>query len=446
MKMTQWIVLLAVLTAMVFGITFAVSSLPGRKSGGQKSVPQIRLTFADAETRFPATDPTRPGQAPRPAECELGQSQGHDFWFKNENAQDLPVGVFSKTCQCTSVELWVAPKDWTDVPEPAKRDEAAKKLESAATRTELKEKEGGVVVPAGAVGLLRLTWNGNRPGEKSLSATLWMGEKGPGPQQTFDIWTIFVNPVRAAAEYNVGVFRPDEFPKTVYAECWSSTRSEFPLDVELIHNRWKDKEASNPFELGAPVKMTAEELDKLRKDWGGGAVLSGYKAPLTLRRRSPDGTTPMDLGPFRQYLALKTPGADPIQTIVSGSIRGDLGPVNDNTVSVSLGDFDCTSKDVHELIQVASGSDVTRLELDKRTPDYLTVDADSLKQWDRLGGRKIWNLQVKWVPGSGASGKFPREEDEYRDSAVYVRPVYEKASESSPPCLRIPVRGDADTR
>lgn len=205
MKMTQWIVLLAVLTAMVFGITFAVSSLPGRKSGGQKSVPQLRLTFADADTRFPPADPARPGQAPRPAECELGQSQAHDFWFKNENAQDVPVGVFSQTCQCTSVELWLAPRDWTDVPEPAKRNEAAKKLESAATRTELKEKEGSAMVPAGAVGLLRLRWKGDRVGQKTLSATLWMEEKGPGPMQTFDISTVFVGPVRAAAEYNVGV-------------------------------------------------------------------------------------------------------------------------------------------------------------------------------------------------------------------------------------------------
>ncbi len=409
-------------------------------------MPQLRLTFADTETRFPATDPAHPGQEPPPAECELGQSQAHDFWFKNENAQDLPVGVFSKTCQCTSVELWVAPKDWTYVPEPAKRDEAAKKLESSATRTELKEKEGGAVVPAGAVGLLRLTWNGSRLGSKSLAATLWMEEKGPGPQQTFDIWTIFVNPVRAAAEYSVGVFSPDELPKTVYAYCWSSTRSELPLDVQLVHNRWEDKEASNPFQLGAPVKMTEEELGRLRKekDWRGGAALAGYKAPLTLRRRSPDGATPMDLGPFRQHLQLKTPGAEPVQTAISGWVRGDLAPVDEKAIPVRLGDFVRTKEDVHEMIQLESGPDVTRLELDKRTPDYLTVDADSLTQPDRVGGRKIWNLQVKWVPSSGASGPFPRDEDDYRDGAVYVRPVYEKTGGPSPPSLRIPVVGKAD--
>ncbi len=446
MKRAQWIVLLAVLTAMVFGITFAVSSLPGRKSSGPKSVPQTRLTFVDGETRFPAPDPDNPGQAPSPAECELGQAQAHDFWFKNDNAQDLPVGVFSKTCQCTSVELWLAPKSWTDVPEPAKRDEAAKQLESAATKTELKEKEGGVVVPAGAVGLLRLTWKGDHLGPKSLSATLWMGEKGPGPQQVFDIWTVFVGPLMAKAQYNVGSFTTDELPQTVYAECWSSTRSELPLDVKLVDNRWEDKEGSNPFELGAPVKMTAEELAAMRKEWPGGVVLVGYKVPLTLRRRSKDGTTPLDLGPFRQHLELKTTGAKAIQTTLSGWIRGELGPVDEKAVPVRFEPFD-RSKAISQLIQVASDADVTRLEVDKdRTPDFLTVGEDSLKQSNKVGGRKLWNLEVQWVPKSGADGVFPRDEDGYRDSAVYVRPVYAKTGGPSPPCLRIPVTGKADTQ
>ena len=185
MKTAQWIVLLGVVVAMVFGITFAVSSLPGRKSSGPKSAPQAKLTFADSVTRFPAPEPGKPEVEQPPAECELGHSQAHDFWFKNENAQDLPVGVFSKTCQCTTVELWIAPKDWTDVPEPAQRDEAVKKLEASVQPTQLLEKQNGAAVPAGAVGFVRLTWKGDKAGPKSLSATLWMDEAGPGPTQIF---------------------------------------------------------------------------------------------------------------------------------------------------------------------------------------------------------------------------------------------------------------------
>ena len=96
------------------------------------------------------------------------EAQTHDFWFKNENAQDLPVGVNNKTCQCTSVQLWIAPKDWTEAPAAEDRDRRAKELESVAARTELKDAEQGVTVPAGAVGLVRLGWKGDRAGQHSI--------------------------------------------------------------------------------------------------------------------------------------------------------------------------------------------------------------------------------------------------------------------------------------
>src|SRR5207302_5628853 len=126
-------------------------------------------------TSFPASLPTQPGMPPPPppppAECEVGQAQTHDFWYKNNNAQDLPVGVNHKTCQCTSVELWIAPREWTDVPPAADRDRRAKELEAVAARTELKEKEDGVTVPAGAVGLVRLGWKGDRVGQECLAGS-----------------------------------------------------------------------------------------------------------------------------------------------------------------------------------------------------------------------------------------------------------------------------------
>ena len=444
MKPAQWIALLVVVTLMVFGITFAVSSLPGRKSSGPKSAPVAKLTFADLETRFPAGEPGSPSQPP-PAEYELGKDKvgTHDFWFKNENPQDLPVGVFSKTCQCTSVDLWVAPKDWTDVPEPARRDEAAKKLESAVKPTPLKENEGGAVVPAGAVGLVRLTWTGDRLGEKSLSATLWMGEKGPGPTQTFEISTAFVGPVRAPKEYDLPPLALEELPRTVHVHCWSSTRTEFPLEVRLLHSRWKDE--SNPFEVGKPEPLTEDELAQLRKNLQGVKVLSGYKVPITLGRRSRDDKTPMDLGPFWLHLELGTPGAEPVRRTIKGLIRGDLAPVDADAVRVDFGPFVCTKKDLYRLIQLQSGTDVTELELDKeRTPNYLSVDETSLKASDKVGGRRIWNVQVNWVPDAGPIGKFPRDDDAYRDSAVYLRPVYADPRPQTPPCLRIEVGGEAD--
>ena len=138
-------------------------------------------------------------------------------------------------------------------------------------------------------------------------------------------------------------------------------------------------------------------------------------------------------------------GSTPVQTVISGWVHGDLGPVDEKAIPVALGDFDRTKESVHEMIQVAGALDVDRLELDRdRTPDFLAVGDDSLSQSSKVGGRKVWNLEVKWVPKSGAGGAFPRDEDGFRDSAVYVRPVYTKTGGPSPPCLRIPVKGTAD--
>jgi len=94
---------------------------------------------------------------------------------------------------------------------------------------------------------------------------------------------------------------------------------------------------------------------------------------------------------------------------------------------------------LHPLV-LESEADVMRLEMDReRTPDFLDVDLPDGPR--RNGGRKLWELQLKWVPKAQAEGEFPRDEERYRDSAVYIRPVYAKTDGPAPPCLRIPVHG-----
>ena len=260
MKSAHWFVLLVSAAVLVFVATFAANYLGGRR--GKKNAPtiaaQAKLTFADAATDFPESGP--------PAELEFGTPQSHDFWFKNENAQDLPVGVFTKTCQCTNVLLWIAPPDWKAIPNADGQEKAAKELDTAAKPTELKDKEStSVTVPAGAVGMVRLTWKGDRVGRKDLSATLWMGEKGPGLNQVFNIRTYFIGPLRTVPETDAGDdIRPEKLPYTVTIKCWSSTRPQFTMKAELVHGRLKEK--SNPFVVGKPVAMTEDDLAKLRKD------------------------------------------------------------------------------------------------------------------------------------------------------------------------------------
>ena len=194
--------------------------------------------------------------------------------------------------------------------------------------------------------------------------------------------------------------------------------------------------------------MTAEELAELRKECHGSKALAGYRVPVTLKRLSWNGATPMDLGRFRQHLPkLQTPGVkDPIQAAVSGSIRGDLTPVDASAVPVRFAPFHSGDKDVRQSILVESGSDVTRLELDReRTAEFLTVDENSLTPVGDDRGPQ--GLEPASAVGSRRRrgqvpprrGRIPRQRR--------VRPagVRGTARPDRRACLRIPAVGAADT-
>ena len=399
---------------------------------------QARLTFADLETNFP--DLSQPA-----AVEEMGEPKSHDFWIKNDNPTALPVGVFSETCQCTHVWIYIAPADWKEIPKDADREKAMKDLEALVQPTELKDKDHGdtaVSVPAGAVGVLRLEWKGNRLGPKDLAAVLWMGEKGLGPQQRFLIRTVFIGPLRTVPEFDFGDLAREKLPITASFPCWSSTRTEFPLSARVMPGRLDEE--SNPFTVGTPVKFTQEDLALMRKNPANGAVLSGYRVPVTLLKVSPDGKTAFDLGLFRQRIELKMDDDNKAQVVVNGSMEGDMKVVGaDAGKPIHFPSFERTTG-VSQPVVVESDADVTSLSLDEhRTPPFLGVDFPAGPE--KNGDRKIWNLRVKWKPDSDAEGVFPRDEEGYRDSAVYIKPVYAKPGATAPASLRIPVNGKADS-
>ena len=242
MKSTQGIIALGVAAVLVFVGTFLVNYLHSGKTTTQiTAAPQAKLTFADLETNFP--DQSQP-----PAQEEIGTPKSHDFWFKNDNPTAMPVGVFSKTCQCTHVQIWVVPADWKEIPPPADREQAMKKLEGLTKPTELLDRDNdspAPSVPAGAVGVLQLRWKGDRLGPKDLAAVLWMGEKGLGPQQRFLIRTVFVGPLRTIPELDLGDQPQENLPIKASFPCWSSTRTSFNLDAQVVQHQLKKE--SNPF-------------------------------------------------------------------------------------------------------------------------------------------------------------------------------------------------------
>ena len=167
--------------------------------------------------------------------------------------------------------------------------------------------------------------------------------------------------------------------------------------------------------------------------------MSGYMVPVELLKTSPDGTTPFDLGLFRQRIQLKMDEDNKTQVVVAGSIEGDLRVVGvDAARPVHFPSFDSTIG-ASQPVVVESGPDVTSLTLDKRrTPAFLGVDFPAGPE--KNGDRQLWKLTIKWMPDSQAVGVFPRDETGYRDSAVYIKPH----PNATAPSLRIPVYGKAD--
>jgi hypothetical protein len=443
----------AVAAAAVFLITFAMTYLGGTQGPADKkadtSTPDARLTFAETSYPvLPGPEEAKPPEELTPAVGEVSPPDGpkheyhHDFWFKNGSGQALAVGLQSKNCQCTTAEMYLAPAESTDFPAtPEERDRLAENLAGQLTPTDLLVPDSRIDAPDGSVGWLRLRWSGSELGPKVITATLWMGQKGTVTQR-LEVRALFVGPLatRAAQVDPFGDnLTPDELPKTYYLACWSPTRTSFRLKVRAAHSRLDPKQ--NPFEVGEPVPMTEEELKAVDrgKDHLPAPVLSGYRVPLTLRRKSADGSAAFELGRFKQYVELSTDDdPTPLVVRVVGVLTGDLRTRSPEAGVILFGAFPRT-REKEKTVAVEADASATKLTVDGRTAGFLAVEVPDEPQ--KAGSRKTWQVKVR-VKGSLVSGEFPNESDEQlRDSAVYLKAEYPAADENRPSVLRIPVYG-----
>ena len=166
---------------LVFGGTFLVNYLHTGKGAAKVMAPQEKLTFADLGNQLSRT--SRSGRLRR----RSGRQSPTNSGSRTTTPKPLPVGVFSETCQCTHVWLYIAPADRKDIPAAADREKAMKELEALTQPTELKDKDHGdtaVSVPAGAVGVLRLEWKGDRAGAERPGRGAVDGREGRRPAAT----------------------------------------------------------------------------------------------------------------------------------------------------------------------------------------------------------------------------------------------------------------------
>ncbi len=463
MKPMQIVVLLVMVIAIIFGVTFAsmyVSRAPAPPSA-RKNKGKVTPANADLHLSFPLVEyPPESSEPARRIATEYGQSGQHDFWFENPNDEEVRVGLLAVNCtSCSEVRLFIVPESWhsslasvaaswpgqgaggelpsilTALAFLQKREG----LQMQATRGRLLEKGAaeGVSVPPRAVGFIRLQWEARRapaPGPRlqKLSADLWWQDPHSGGGVTLKANAFFVDGLRMdIGDISAGTLLPgDSAERTV--RVWSSTRYNLE-EPEIVST-------GAPFVTCArPAPLTEHDRQALSTfpDGGliGGEVRSGYQLRVTAKERLADGTR-FDEGYFQHQILIKPRERiilpEPLEVQVRGAVRGDVSLVGAEN-GIVLEPFAVRNGTQRRISLHTARKDLS-LKLEQ-VPKFMKVHLGEPKT--DAGGR-TWSLALEIGPNQ-VSGTFPRRDSEaYRDTAIYLR--IEGAANRR---LRIPVTGKA---
>jgi hypothetical protein len=436
----KWFVAAAVLAMMVFGITIALQLMgPGTRGTevveGGGSTQRLELRFATTK-QPPAPEGV---DAKQPVlDVESHREGWADFWFVNENDQPVTIGLRDTSCKCSGAQVFVLPTG--SKMEPGQEA----KLEKAATAKALVlGSDEGMPVWPGQVGWVRLQWTGEAK-KDTFAVMLWLNSPETGPYPKLEAFVKFHDPFMIAGVDPLGQIHASKLkqPLELPIICASVTRADMKLTTEVIGSR---QGAIEPLVVGEPQRIDEKEYPDLakrfrREDTSPDLKLrSAYRIPVKLRGQSDSGK-PIDGGPFRRRVEVTLDSVPQSQTVeIQAHILGDVEVFGLTGNKVDFSSFPAKKGSVDRFLTLQSNGGAKKLEVDKsRTAEFLEVD---LKEQDQTGAAPTWQMTVRVRPGA-VLGRFPREAPaEYRDCAIYVRPVGVKDARAT----RIPVEGSATT-
>jgi hypothetical protein len=440
-KTGQLVAAVGALVVLVFGVTFAVNYLD--TTGKSKDTPILEggddkpiLSLYVPERKFPADDQ-------QTLEWEAKKPGFHDFWFENKNDQQVKVGLNTKNCTCSSVELVSAPPDAPIKQEMLNDKAKMQELEAKLKPVPLEHGET-VVVPAGTTGWVRLRWSGAKPIDR-LVAELWTTDKANGDRIKLETLVTLLGAMLVDSptrEKDVGVVRAGGGANQTEIIVFSCTRDSLKLrKPEAVEGQALP---GKPFAVSEAVEVSAEEREKLDKEFQAKGLPShvkcAYRITVTVRERSEDGKEVLDIGPFRRHVRIASAdeGIDPVEVVVSGTVEGEVAVLGAEQGRVLLNNFSAArGKQLPVTLQADSGN--IDLTVDK-TPDFIKAALSAPKK-DSFG-RNTWRMTIE-VPPNKITGAFPRADDpDLRDSAIYLAV---KTKDAPPRRIRIPVQGIAST-
>jgi len=108
----QMAILLVIVVGLVFVIAFASQYLQHRSTSTRDGVER---TASRTRSCFPEPWAWSPGRPASPA-YEWKVPGTLDFWFENDTAAPVEMGLKDKSCKCTRVEVRVVPREWKSLP------------------------------------------------------------------------------------------------------------------------------------------------------------------------------------------------------------------------------------------------------------------------------------------------------------------------------------------
>jgi hypothetical protein len=431
---------LVLLVAVVGGSTYIAQFLPRwtRKEQSVEAVKGEALTFPQKVVLWDATDPTYL------AEFESESDGQHVFWCENPGQQTAELGLIKKSCTCSQVDVCVLEpeearryKETRDLqqnfqaraaaPGPvgqgslvelinfavAGKDGVGGLLGQGLTWRKLEPGKDGVVVPARAAGLVRVSWKGrNREDvQVGLSAELWSQFQGrPGSRQDVRLQTqvAFVPAVRLLpANGEIEVDWDSKNVGRAEFRCWSSTRPAFSLAAQVV--------PADPC-IPAPecTPLTAAECRQLERDARDlpqppSRVLSGYRVTVTVYQEK--GKAQLEHGRFERTIQLTSDVPTKLPALrVTGRFKGDVtiaGKHADNGI-VKLGNFRASEgKNIDDFpveIRVTDGVELLRNKIEVEPEDMKKAMKVALKPIPKgeAGTPNGWRMYITVGPDVNA--------------------------------------------
>jgi hypothetical protein len=417
--------------ALVAGITFVkqyqvdggapAPVTPTSQASPGKQAAEVRLHFPTTIWEWkPAAD----------GQFEQRSKGSRDFWFQNDNAVPVELGLKSKSCKCSDVSACVLPPDQAKRYREASANGGVPAIPLNPQPLEVDELKGVTVGP-GEGGVVRLAWEDKKePSEQDRSELLvvevWAQAAGGGPKTVnrLELPVTFVPALRVTppiiplGDLGLG----DE--KTAEFKCWSSTRAKFSVTAK--------ERSGEPCFTCSCTPLASEARKDLEKATNS-HVLDGYLVRVTVHERLSD-TVQMELGPFGRRIDLKSDaGIEPTSVLVTGVVRGDVTVgTEDDKGRIMLGFFSA-KRGITKSVKLTAHRPGLDLRVERVEPEGNPLKVKSLTKLEPPlpGGRSKWELSIEVPPGT-LSGALPDH------SAVRL------AMPGNPPrYIRIPVVGDA---